>query len=53
MSITNAVYYSVIIGILLAYLVIFVSPKESITFKVITFIILFTLSYFIYTNKIT
>lgn len=42
MSITNAMSYAMIIGVLLAYLAILVSPKESITFKV-----------FIYTNKIT
>lgn len=53
MSLTNAMYYALISGILLAYLAILVSPKESITFKVITFIVLFAWGYFIYTNKIT
>lgn len=53
MSITNAMSYAMIIGVLLAYLAILISPKESITFKVITFIVLFALDYFIYTNKIT
>lgn len=53
MSLTNAMYYALISGILVACLAIFVSPKETITFKLITFIVLFALSYFIYTNKIT